>query len=429
MVHATHRGAARGEVTNFRFLHAADLHLDSPLRGLARDADAPVERIRRATRDALCNLVDLALAERVAFVLLAGDLYDGDWRDWGTGQFLVGQLARLTGAGIRVVAISGNHDAASQITRHLRWPEGAVLLPSDRPATVEWADLEVAVHGQGFARRDVGENLALGYPAPLPGRLNIGLLHTAAGRGGHEDYAPCTAAQLAAHGYAYWALGHIHAREVVGERPWIVFPGNLQGRDVNEAGAKGAALVTVRDGAVAGLEHQALDVVRWARLEVDVGGAADEEAVLSALRPALAGAVAGAEGRLLAVRLVLSGRCGAHGGLVADPAGLRERLRGEAIAAAAGQEVWLEDVRLRTSAPAAAVRDDALGTLLRAIGEAPGEALLAPLQGYAAALLDRAALRARLPADHPAVRLAAGEVPEELLARARALLLARLEEG
>jgi len=417
-------------VTAFRFLHAADLHLDSPLRGLARDPDAPVERIRRATRDALSNLVDLALQERVAFVLLAGDLYDGDWRDWGTGQFLIGQLARLTAAGIRVVAISGNHDAASQITRHLRWPAGAVLLPVDRPATVEWDDLGVAVHGQGFHRRDVAENLAVAYPAPLPGRLNIGLLHTAAGRGGHENYAPCTVEQLSAHGYDYWALGHVHAREVIAERPWIVFPGNLQGRDVNEAGAKGASIVTVRDGAIAGLEHRALDVVRWARVEIDLAGAADEEEALSRLRPALAEALADAQGRLLALRLVLAGTCAAHAALSADPAALREKLRAEAMATAAGQEVWLEDVRLATRAPAAArARDDALGTLLRGIAEAAAPDLLAPLQAYANAMLNRAALRARLGPDHPAVRLAAGELPPDLLDRARALLLARLGEG
>ncbi len=417
-------------MTAFRFLHAADLHLDSPLRGLARDPDAPVERIRRATRDALSNMVELALQERVAFVLLAGDLYDGDWRDWGTGQFLIGQLARLTGAGIRVVAISGNHDAASQITRHLRWPTGAVMLPVDRPATVEWDDLGVAIHGQGFHRRDVADNLALGYPAPLPGRLNIGLLHTAAGRGGHENYAPCTAAQLSAHGYAYWALGHVHAREVIAERPWIVFPGNLQGRDVNEAGVKGASLVSVRDGGIAGLEHRALDVVRWARVEVDLAGAADEEAALSRLRPALEAALGEAQGRLLALRLVLSGTCAAHAALSADPAALREKLRAEALATAAGQEMWLEDVRLVTAAPAAArARDDALGTLLRAIDEAAAPGLLPPLQAYAEKMLGHGAAGRRLPADHPARRLALGELPPDLLERARALVLARLGEG
>lgn len=418
-------------MTSFKFLHAADLHLDSPLRGLARDPEAPAGRIRRATRDALVNLVDAALAERVAFVLLAGDLYDGDWRDWPTGQFLIAQLARLTAAGIRVVAISGNHDAASQMTRHLPWPAGATMLPTDRPATLDWEDLGVAVHGQGFARRDVAENLARGYPPPLPGRFNIGLLHTAAGRGGHENYAPCTPEQLAAHGYDYWALGHVHAREVVAEAPWIVFPGNIQGRDVNEAGAKGATLVTVTDGAIAGLAHLALDVVRWARVAVDLGGAETEAEALARLHAPLAGAIAAAQGRLLALRIELSGTCAAHAALAADPVALREQVRAEAVAQAGGAELWLEEVRLATRPPAApAPRDGALGMLLAAIDSPPSAELAAALRDHATALLAKAGTaRNRLPPDHPALRLAAGERPAEWLDRARAMLRARLGEG
>src|ERR1700688_820675 len=99
-------------MTTFRFLHCADLHLDSPLRGLEADPDAPAEKIRGATRQALVNLIDYAINERVDFVVAAGDLFDGDWQDWRTGQYLIGQLARLTTAGIHFVAIRGNHDAA-----------------------------------------------------------------------------------------------------------------------------------------------------------------------------------------------------------------------------------------------------------------------------------------------------------------------------
>ena len=100
-------------MSSFRFLHLADLHLDSPLRGLEADPEAPAERIRTASRLALRNAVDFALAERLDLVVIAGDLFDGDWQDWRTGHFLVGQIGRLTRAGIRVVAIRGNHDAAS----------------------------------------------------------------------------------------------------------------------------------------------------------------------------------------------------------------------------------------------------------------------------------------------------------------------------
>ena len=201
-------------MTSFRFLHAADLHLDSPLQGLG--TDAPAARIRQATRDALGNLVDLAIREQVDFVVVAGDLYDGDWPDFRTGQALVAAFARLTRAGIRLVASRGNHDAESVLTRSLPLPDGATLLRADRPDAVEWPEFEVVLHGQSFGQRDVQQNLAKDYPGPTAHRFNIGLLHTAAtGRPGHASYAPCTVEQLASHGYDYWALGHIHAREEV----------------------------------------------------------------------------------------------------------------------------------------------------------------------------------------------------------------------
>ena len=163
------------------FLHAADIHLDSPLKGLERYESAPVESIRSATRRAFVRLIDLALERRVDFVLIAGDLYDGDWRDYNTGLFLTGQLGRLSEARVPVVLIAGNHDAANKMTRALRLPEGVHLLASDRPETVALRDLDVLVHGQSFATQMVTEDLAAGYPAADRGAINIGLLHTCLG--------------------------------------------------------------------------------------------------------------------------------------------------------------------------------------------------------------------------------------------------------
>src|SRR4051812_42467788 len=238
-------------MATFRFLHCADLHLDSPLRGLEGDPDAPVAKIRGATREAFTNLIDFALSQRLDFVVAAGDLYDGDWQDWRTGQFLIGQIARLTNAGIPFVAIRGNHDAESVITRRLRMPEGARLLDHRRPETFRLPNVPVSIHGQSFATKAVIENLARAYPPPDADRFNIGLLHSSVGeRELHDTYASCAIEQLRDHGYHYWALGHIHKREVLHEDPWIVFPGNLQGRKITETGPKGATVVTVTDGRV-----------------------------------------------------------------------------------------------------------------------------------------------------------------------------------
>lgn len=418
-------------MTSFRFLHAADLHLDSPLRGLDADRSAPAARIRGASREALSALVELAIAEAVDFVVIAGDLYDGDWSDFRTGQVLVAALARLTRAGIRVVAIRGNHDAESQITRELRLPEGATLLSTRRPESVVLAEHGVVLHGQSFASRDVTENLALGYPPPRPGMFNLALLHTAAtGRPGHASYAPCTVEQLARHGHDYWALGHIHTREVVLRDPWIVFPGNLQGRHINEAGGKGASIVTVREGRVAAVEHRALDVVRWQRVAVDCAGAADEDAVLNRVVRAVGEAVDAADGRLLALRLELSGPTAAHAGLARDQAATLGRLRAAALEAAPEEAFWIEAVRLGTRpAVPPAPRTDAVGQLLGGIATLPPRALPADLAEYAGQLLERApGLRDALGPDHPAVQAAEGRIGAEWLDRARGMLLARLSD-
>lgn len=396
-------------MSRFKFLHAADVHLDSPLRGLARYEGAPVEEIRGAARRAFENLVDLALAEEAAFVLLAGDLYDGDWKDANTGLFFVSQAARLGAAGIPVFAVAGNHDAASQISRTLRLPAGVRMLSARRPETVQLADLGVAVHGQGFATAAVRDDLAAGYPPALPGLFNVGLLHTSLdGRPGHDSYAPCVLDTLRARGYAYWALGHVHEREVVCRDPWVVFPGNLQGRHAREHGPKGATLVTVEDGEVAAVEHRDLDVLRWAVVEVDGTGAGGAGEALERAREALAGELMRSDGQLLAARLVFTGTCVAHEELAADLEHCRDEVR--ALGAGLGGAVWIEKVVVRTrrerafSAPGSGPGADdlagALGGLLRTVSELAAEpARLAPLVAPDGPLADLTELRRRLPAE------------------------------
>jgi len=220
-----------------KFVHAADPHIDSPMKGLAAYPGAPVEAMRGATRQAFESLVDMCIAEQADLLLIAGDVYDGDWKDFSTGLYLRSQLARLREQGIQVVMIRGNHDAASVITRNLKLP-GIHVLHHDRPDSVVLDELGVVVHGQSFANRSVTENLAAGYPAPLPGLVNIGLLHTClGGYADHANYAPCALEQLAGHGYDYWALGHIHERSVLHTDPYVVpgLKGSSQHRVVGSA--------------------------------------------------------------------------------------------------------------------------------------------------------------------------------------------------
>ncbi|WP_158933211.1 DNA repair exonuclease [Acidisphaera sp. S103] len=419
-------------MTSFRFIHCADLHIDSPLRGLESEPDAPVDRIRRASRDAFTALVDYSIEQSVDFVLAAGDLYDGEWQDWRTGQFLIGQIGRLSRSGIPFVAISGNHDAQSAITRRLAFPEPAKLLRTDRPETWYPSNLPgVAVHGQGFTTQAVRDDLSRAYPAPSPGHFNIGMLHSNAdGRPGHENYAPCSVLNLSNHGYDYWALGHIHTRAVLGQDPWIVYPGNLQGRHIREEGPRGAMLVTVTDDRIiAPPEFVPFDTVRWARIEVDLSGANDEEAVLSAGRQLLREALERAEGRLLAARVVLRGETPAYAAVVRNVTDIGEKLKAEALAIAGRDAIWLERVSVNVRPPATttAVPSAVLGGI-----EDPDLAKLsASAAGYAKDLLDRlGSLQAELGDEHPAVQIVkGGMLPADILERARTLLRAELGEG
>jgi DNA repair protein SbcD/Mre11 len=333
-----------------KLVHAADIHLDSPMHGLAAYDTAPVGELRLATRRALRSLVDLCLAERADALLIAGDLYDGDWDDYATGAYFAREAQRLADAGIRVAMVTGNHDAASRITKALRLPANVQMLSVQEPETVVWEDLGVAVHGQGYATRAVLEDLSLGYPPPLPGLLNVGLLHTSAdGRPGHERYAPCRVDRLVAHGYDYWALGHVHERELLASDPYILFPGCLQGRHTRETGPKGATIVETDASAPGGLvltEH-VLDHVRWAVCDVDASALADADEVVDAARDALAAAVEAADGRLLAARVRITGASPAHNAVVRAGEQLAWDVR-VAATEVAGDGVWVEQVKLRT---------------------------------------------------------------------------------
>lgn len=331
----------------FKFIHCADLHLDSPLRGLSNFDDAPVEEIRRATRDALDNLVDLCIMERVAFLVIAGDVYDGDWDDYSTGLFFNRCMNRLRDADIPVYLIRGNHDAASHISKSLVMPDNVHELRTDEPETVILADPGVAIHGQGFAQRTVTENLASRYPHPVAGLFNIGLLHTCAeGREGHEPYAPCRVDELVQKGYQYWALGHIHKREVLHANPPVVFPGNLQGRHIREEGEKGCTLVTV-NGSDVRLEHRSLDVLRWYTCTVDLSEADTAADFAVHVQSALADLVQRNPNHRLAVRVVCHGRTGLHGELLDDTERYRMEVQNAAMAVAADQ-MWIEKVKFQT---------------------------------------------------------------------------------
>ena len=344
----------------FRFIHTADLHLDSPLTSLAlRNADLG-DLVRGATRKALERIVDLAIAEAVDALIIAGDLYDGSQTSMATALFLMGQMRRLDMAGIRVFIIRGNHDAQSQITRELTFPPNVHVFDG-RGKPVKAGALangrEIHIHGVSFANPHAPASLLPTYRAPVPDAVNIGLMHTSlAGTSRHDPYAPVGIADLSAHGFDYWALGHIHQRRVHLEKPWIVMPGNPQGRDINEGGPKGITLATIaEDGSIA-CEAHPVAIAIFERLSADLSGIDDWPAMLDRVETTLGEARAAADGAHLVARLTLTGATPLAWRLRRDEDLLLAEIQN--IAESLG-ECWIEAVELAVTPPVAASGIDA----------------------------------------------------------------------
>ena len=334
-----------------KFLHAADIHLDSPLRGLSAYDDAPVDRLRTATRDALHNLVSLALDEPVDFMVIAGDLYDGNWKDFNTGLFFIREMGRLRQAGIPVYLLYGNHDAESEMTRSLELPDNVHVFSPRRAETFCIEALRVALHGRSFRVAATTDNLVPEYPAPIPGWLNIGVLHTALeGQSEHANYAPCSLPELRNKGYQYWALGHVHTHWMERGTVTIAYPGNLQGRHIRETGARGALLVTAQGTDITQVDRVETDVLRWQQLDVDVSSSRTRPEAIRQAGYALEQAVQDAPADMpLAVRVRFCGRSAAHSALIGNPRQLRHEIIAQALALAPDQ-LWIEKVQVASQA-------------------------------------------------------------------------------
>ena len=354
-----------------KFIHCADVHLDTPLQGLAQYPGAPANEIRNATRRAFERVLGTAISERVDFVVVAGDLYDTGLKSFESALFFNKQMARLKDAGIGVYLIYGNHDAASKLIKQIRPPSNVHVFRASEAQTFQDDGLRIAIHGQSFATPEITQDLAAKYPPPIPGFFNIGVLHTnLAGLSEHANYAPCSLETLKNKGYQYWALGHVHNRQILCTDPYVIYPGNIQGRNGKEQGEKSCELVTVSDAGAISIETIPTSVVPWFQTDIDASGCRTAEEVYERLRLGPEATLSQSRERVTAVRLRILGTTDAHGELSRD----LEQVRHEAISIATecGKGLfWVERVEVSTSPrlnrDELLKRDDPIGEVVRII--------------------------------------------------------------
>ncbi|MDB5623267.1 MAG: repair exonuclease [Devosia sp.] len=337
----------------FRFVHTADIHLDSPLRSLAlRNAELG-QLVGDATRQALVSVIDLCLAEQVDALVIAGDLYDGDQTSMKTARFIATQLGRLHEAGIATFIIRGNHDALSRITHELILPPSVHIFGTrPEPVTLRRGALDISLQGLSFSKPHAPESLLPKFRAPSPDAAHIGIMHTSlAGAPGHDNYAPCSVADLHEWGFDYWALGHVHARtHHLGARN-VVMPGMPQGRDINEAGAKTVSLVTIADDRSIAIEERATSIAQFERLAIDLSGQQSWREVIDTLEHSINVMRSATAAPHLVLRLKLEGETPLSWRMRRDRdlllAEIEQRLEGLG-------RTWIEKIELGTTSPSAA---------------------------------------------------------------------------
>lgn len=337
-------------MTDFQFIHLADVHLDSPLANLKRLDEATALRLQQATRASLESAMELALQQEVAAVIIAGDLFDGPVKDATAGLWVENLFKRVARAGIQIALIRGNHDSISNACKVSEWPTGVHQFAANQAESLVLDSVGLAMHGQSFGARAETQDLAAHYPVPQDGMFNLGLLHTSLqSPGAHDTYAPTTIQTLEGKGYDYWALGHIHVRstESLSEKCYVGYSGNTQGRHIREPGAKGCQLVTVTDGKLASIEFMPTDSLRWEELKVDISDVEHLRDIEDLVADSATPAIENAEGRPLAIRVRLTGSTSLHAELtragavdrVAETVGRRLREMGDC---------WVETIKIAT---------------------------------------------------------------------------------
>jgi len=232
------------------FIHAADLHLDSPMVGLKHLPPNIFTRVKESTFTALKKVTEAAIDHQVDFVILAGDLFDGEDRSLRAQSRFRTEMLKLAEEEIPVYVIHGNHDHLNGTWVHLDLPSNVHVFNSEVETKVlHTKNGEIAnLYGFSYPTRHVYDRKIDDYIKKDGADFHIGILHGNVSAGvEHDNYAPFSISDLHQKDFDYWALGHIHKRAVLSETPPIIYPGNIQGRNKKETGVKGIYHITLTD--------------------------------------------------------------------------------------------------------------------------------------------------------------------------------------
>jgi DNA repair protein SbcD/Mre11 len=257
----------------FRFIHTADLHLDSPCVGMRAISGELQKQLQESTFLAFERIVELCLEHQVDFLTIAGDIYDGADRSLRAQIFFREQVRRLEEHGIRVFVIHGNHDHLGGQITSLKWPDNVHVFPAGHvsSAAVYRDGEEIArVYGISYPKQAVTERYVNKFQKEADAPYAVALLHTNVGDlSEHANYAPATVEELERAGMDFWGLGHIHVPKLLKDQnPVILYPGNPQGRHIREAGERGCYLVEVDSNYHTTLTFLPTQQVRWTEMEI-----------------------------------------------------------------------------------------------------------------------------------------------------------------
>ena len=360
---------------SFSFIHTADLHLDSPFSGLRQVDGEIADLLKDATFRAFDNVVELALKNKVDFLLVAGDVYDAADRSLRAQLKFADGLKKLANAGIRSFVCHGNHDPLDGWIASLQWPEEVHIFGPELesvPVTLGGEDV-VLIHGISYPHSQIDDSFGRGFERQGSQPFQIGLIHCSVGSDpAHETYAPRTLSELVAANLDYWALGHVHANRVLMDgHPFVAYPGTTQGRHIREPGPRGCLVVQVDGQGAVSARFEPVDCVRWSSSELQINDLDTEGDLIEALEQTCDEIGDEAQGRPAIVRITLNGRGVLHAMLqrpqvVED---LTERLRETGLASS--PPVFVEQIRLQTNTPVDLVlrrkSADFLGEVLRLI--------------------------------------------------------------